>query len=43
MDGAPAGSNVTWHPSGWIQTDIFTNGSIILFSSLSLWQMILSC
>ena len=24
MDGAPAGSNVTCHPSGWIQTDIFT-------------------
>ena len=24
MDGARAGSNVTCHPSGWIQTDIFT-------------------
>jgi hypothetical protein len=24
MDGAPAGSVATCHPSGWVQTDIFT-------------------
>jgi len=24
MDGAPAGSFAACHPSGWIQTDIFT-------------------
>ena len=24
MDGAPAGSMSAWSPSGWIQTDIFT-------------------
>jgi len=24
MDGAPAGSIAACHPSGWIQTDIFT-------------------
>jgi len=29
MDGAPAGSISACHPNGWIQTDLFTNGSII--------------
>jgi len=24
MDGAPAGSIAAYHPSGWMQTDIFT-------------------
>ena len=43
MDGAPAGSIAACHPSGWIQTEIFTEWFGHFFTSLSLWQMIMSC
>jgi len=45
MDGAPAGSISACYPSGWIQTDIFINGSIILFTSKAFdrWSCLADC